>query len=371
MKNRAGFILPTAVLMIALAPAAQAIDFSFGSIFSDVVKVVTKPVQSTRYILGLTPSIPSTEEDVVSGCDNITRIKSTNPKNNKTKTKYPIVMAHGWFGFDNLLGVDYWYQIPKAMAEGGATIYVTQQSAMNGTIVRGDQLLTKIRCILAMEGAEKVNLIGHSQGAMDSRYVAGEAPELIASVTSVQGINHGVNFSRMYDTLNIDQDHILVQSLLRLGEGVSATIDLWSGAGHYEQNGNALISPESGGLMGDSTFNDKYPGGIGEYCGKEGDAIHNGIHYYSWGGTASFTNFFDPFSYAMKTLDTLWSAPWGEKGDGLVSRCSSHLGKVIKDNYYLDHFDGVNQLLGLKSWMSPNPPSLYRRQAKRLKRAGL
>lgn len=336
MEKRAGFTLSAAALLTALSTSALA-----------------------------------TEDVPENTCDNITLIKSSNPISNQTKTKYPIVLAHGWFGFDNLLGVDYWYQIPKAMAEGGATVYVTQQSAMNGTIVRGDQLLNKIRCILAMEGAEKVNLIGHSQGVLDSRYVAAEAPELIASVTGVQGPNYGVNFSRMYETLNIDQNHILIQSLLRLGEGAATFIDLFSGAPDYPQDGNALISPESGGLIGDSTFNDKYPGGIGEYCAKDGDEVHNGIHYYSWGSTAHFTNYFDPFSYLDGTLHALWSAPWDEKSDGLVSRCSSHLGKVIKDNYYLDHFDGVNQLLGLKSYRSPNPPSLYRLQAERLKDAGL
>lgn len=319
-------------------------------------------------------SLDATAENIIntdSGCDNITLVKSANPSNDSTKTKYPIVMAHGWFGFNNLLGVDYWYQIPQAMAKGGASVYITQQSAMNSTVVRGDQLLKKIRCILAMEGAEKVNLIGHSQGGLDARYIAGEAPELIASVTAVQTPSHGVNFSRVYETLNIDENHILIKSLLLLGEAAATFVDFFSSAADYEQDGYGLISPESGGLIGDSTFNDKYPGGVGVYCGADGDEVYNGIHYYSWGGTAHFTNFFDVFSYIDGTLHTLWSAPWGEKSDGLVSQCSSHLGKVIKDDYYLDHFDGVNQLVGLKHWRSPSPATLFRLQAQRLKDAGL
>ena len=43
-----------------------------------------------------------------------------------TKTKYPIVLAHGLGGFDELFGVyDYWFGIPDALRDGGATVYVT------------------------------------------------------------------------------------------------------------------------------------------------------------------------------------------------------------------------------------------------------
>ena len=307
----------------------------------------------------------------LNGCDNITQIQASNPKNTEGKTTYPLVMVHGLSGFDNLMGVDYWYQIPKAMAEVGATVYVTQQSSVNSSVVRGDQLLSKIRCIIAMEDVEKVNLIGHSQGALDSRYVAGEAPELVASVTSVQGVNFGANFTRIYDMPFVDPDNAITQFFLSLGAAGARSLALWTGAAHYEQDGDALDSPESGTVMGDSTFNDKYPGGIGEYCKKDGDKVHNGIHYYSWGGTASFTNIFDPFTLLTSTLHNTWSLPYGEQSDGLVPRCSTHLGEVIKDNYYLDHIDGINHMLGLKGWRSPNPPSLYRMQAERLKDAGL
>ena len=30
-----------------------------------------------------------------------------------TQTRYPIVLVHGLFGFDKLLGVDYFYGIPR------------------------------------------------------------------------------------------------------------------------------------------------------------------------------------------------------------------------------------------------------------------
>lgn len=44
-------------------------------------------------------------------------------------------------------------------------------------------------------GAEKVNLINHNQGPLACHYVAATHPELIASVTSVNGVNDGSEFA--------------------------------------------------------------------------------------------------------------------------------------------------------------------------------
>ena len=37
-----------------------------------------------------------------------------------TQTKYPIVLVHGLFGFDSILGIDYWYRIPENLRADGA-----------------------------------------------------------------------------------------------------------------------------------------------------------------------------------------------------------------------------------------------------------
>jgi len=80
-------------------------------------------------------------------------------------------------------------------------------------------------------------------------------------------------------------------------------------------------------------------------------------------------------SYALDP-DTLltsmcYVAFGGQKNDGLVSQCSSRLGKTIRDDYYHNHFDEVNQVLGLRSVFSADPVSLYRQHANRLKLQGL
>merc|ERR1711976_999114 len=48
--------------------------------------------------------------------------------------------------------------------------------------VRGEQLLDYIDEVLALSGADKVNLIGHSHGGPTARYAASVAPDKVASV---------------------------------------------------------------------------------------------------------------------------------------------------------------------------------------------
>src|SRR5699024_11517440 len=44
-------------------------------------------------------------------------------KSDYTKTQYPIVLAHGMSGFDNIGPVDYWYQIPSDLRKDGAKVF--------------------------------------------------------------------------------------------------------------------------------------------------------------------------------------------------------------------------------------------------------
>ena len=48
-----------------------------------------------------------------------------------TKTDAPIVLVNGLFGFDDILGVDYWYGIVDDLRDNGATVYVVNVQATN------------------------------------------------------------------------------------------------------------------------------------------------------------------------------------------------------------------------------------------------
>jgi triacylglycerol lipase len=115
---------------------------------------------------------------------------------NYTRTQYPIVLAHGFLGFDNLAGImDYWYGIVDKLEDGGATVYVTEVSPINSSVNRGEQLIAQLEEIRAIEGDPnlKFNLIGHSQGGLDIRYIAGVRPDLVASLTTIATPHVGVD----------------------------------------------------------------------------------------------------------------------------------------------------------------------------------
>src|SRR5205823_2947851 len=76
-------------------------------------------------------------------------------------------------------------QIRSDLAAGGAKVFVTEVSQFNTPEVRGEQLIAQLEQIRAITGKPKVNLIGHSQGGFDVRYVAAVRPDLVASVTTI------------------------------------------------------------------------------------------------------------------------------------------------------------------------------------------
>jgi triacylglycerol lipase len=276
-----------------------------------------------------------------------------------TQTKYPIVLVHGLFGFDSLGPVDYFYGIASGLQSGGASVYVTTVSAANSTEVRGEQLLTQVKQILAATGATKVNLIGHSHGGPTARYVASVRPDLVASVSSVGGVNKG---SRVADVLI----GAVPDVTYTLANAVAGLISFLSGSPTLPQD--SVAAAQSLSTAGTAAFNSQHPEGVPTTACGEGAYQVNGVYYFSWSGAQPYTNFFD-ISDPVLALTSL--AFDGAKNDGLVSSCSSHLGRVIRDDYAMNHLDEVNQMIGITNLFETSPVTVFRQQANRLQGLGL
>lgn len=279
-----------------------------------------------------------------------------------TQTRYPIVLVHGLFGFDSVFGLDYFYGIPQALRADGARVYVAQVSAANSTEVRGEQLLAQVKNILAVTGAAKVNLIGHSHGGPTIRYVAGVAPQLVASATSVGGVNRG---SRVADIMRgVAPAGSVSESVANtVASALVALINLGSGGSGLPQLPTAAL--DSLTTAGSVRFNQRFPHGIPSGCGSGAELV-NGVRYFSWTGTLPLTHALDASDGPLGLL----SLAFGEANDGLVSACSSRLGRHLGDHRQ-NHLDEVNQMFGLVDWWSASPVSLYRQHANRLKLLGL
>lgn len=278
------------------------------------------------------------------------------------QTRYPIVLVHGLFGFDNVLGIDYFYGIPDALRREGAKVYVAQVSAANSTEVRGEQLLQQVKTILALTGASKVHLIGHSHGGPTARYVAGVAPQWVASVTSVGGVNRG---SRVADILRgVAPSGSVTESVANAAASAFVSlINLLSGGSGLPQMPTAAL--DSLTTAGSARFNQRFPAGVPTSGCGNGSSIVNGVRYYSWTGTQTLTNVLDISDPSLGILGLVF----GEANDGLVSACSARLGTHLGD-YAQNHLDEVNQVLGLRNLFSTSPVTLYVQHAGRLKNLG-
>jgi triacylglycerol lipase len=280
-----------------------------------------------------------------------------------TQTRYPIVLAHGLFGFDAIGPADYFYGVAPALRSDGATVITTQQSAANSSEQRGEQLLAELRRLKAAYGYQKFNLIGHSHGGHTIRYVAAVAPELVASVTTVGTPHQG---SVVADVLAAATEATGTTSLVSgIFNALAGIISAISGAPSLPQNSEAAMKSLT--TAGSQAFTQRFPAGAPNSSCGSGPGLVNGIRYYSAGGTSVVTNLFDVDS-ALSITSVLFL---GKANDGLVERCSSHWGTVLRDDYPWNHLDEVNQTFGLRGWFTPDPVAFYRTQANRLKQAGL
>ena len=289
---------------------------------------------------------------------------TANAADTYTQTRYPVVLVHGLFGFDQVGAADYFHAIPKALRNGGATVYTPAVSAANSNEVRGEQLLQTLLSLKATYGHSKFNLVGHSQGGATARYVAAVAPELVASVTTVGTPHFG---SKVADALgSIASVPLLGPTLLAVVNGFASVISFITGSSALPQD--ALGALQSLNTAGAAQFNAKYPQGAPtSNCGS-GPGKVNGISYYSVGGTSVLTN---PFDISDPIL-ALGALSFGtEANDGLVGKCSSHWGAVLKNNYSWNHLDEANQIFGLRGLFAQDPVAFYRSQANRLKTGGL
>ena len=111
-------------------------------------------------------------------------------------TKYPILMVHGVF-FRDWPILNYWGRIPEALEKNGAVIYYGNQESASSVEESAHDLSERIRQVLRKTGAEKVNVIAHSKGGLDTRYAIDRfgMSECVASLTTINTPHRGCEFA--------------------------------------------------------------------------------------------------------------------------------------------------------------------------------
>jgi triacylglycerol lipase len=108
---------------------------------------------------------------------------------------YPILLVHGAGFRDKTLGfIDYWGRIPKTFSKNGVKVYHGGTDAWGSIEENAETLKKKINAILSETKTDKVNIIAHSRGGLETRYLIStmNMSHAVASLTTISTPHHGV-----------------------------------------------------------------------------------------------------------------------------------------------------------------------------------
>jgi len=107
-------------------------------------------------------------------------------------TKYPIMLIHGT-GFRDGKYINYWGRIPAELKKRGAVIFYGHQDSWGSIEHNAEVLKTNLRKFLSETNYEKVNIIAHSKGGLEARYMISSLgmAENVASLTTIATPHHG------------------------------------------------------------------------------------------------------------------------------------------------------------------------------------
>jgi len=112
------------------------------------------------------------------------------------KTKYPLLLVHGVF-FRDYKYFNYWGRIPEELEKNGAKIYYGEHQSASSIENSSKELFDRIKKIVNETGCKKLNIISHSKGGLDSKYLLTypEIEEYIASITTISTPHKGCMFA--------------------------------------------------------------------------------------------------------------------------------------------------------------------------------
>lgn len=233
--------------------------------------------------------------------------------------KNPFILAHGLLGFDelrlagqNLPGIQYWRGIREALAAKGVEV-ITAAVPPSGSI---EARAAKLGENIAQRARGKsVNIIGHSMGGLDARYMISQLRPQNVNVLSLTTIASPHRGSAFADYLFESIGPAYIPKLYK----VMGRFGLETGA--FSQLTVKYMTQE---------FNPKTP-----------DV--DGIKYYSYGASLepSIWSVFKPSHDIIKQME-------GDLNDGLVSVHSSKWGKYQGTLVGVSHLDLINWTNRLK-----------------------
>ncbi|HNN92214.1 MAG TPA: triacylglycerol lipase [Pseudomonadota bacterium] len=255
---------------------------------------------------------------------------------------YPIVLAHGFAGFERIGPLNYFFMVAADLRSRGETVIEAQVPPFDSSAVRATYLATVIDDTLRATGACKVNLIGHSQGGIDARALVSQLGygDRVAGLITVASPHRGTPVADAALGLIPGISYDLINAILRA---------LWSLA---SAPGDAKVQASLRQLSTDymtREFNPKNPDDrrVKYYsvAGRSSGRIANSECAGGAWGNSDRIDLLDPLltvaipAFALTSPNPLSPVP----NDGLVSVASSRWGNFL-GCVPADHLDEVGQI---------------------------
>lgn len=304
-------------------------------------------------------AVPLPDADPLVTCDDLDEVIDLSAQvaaNAQTdRGRYPIVLAHGFFGFDEVGPLEYFNGAEQALRDGGFAAYVTAVEPIASSLeTRGPELGRQIACISMLSGSPKVNLVGHSQGGLDARVVASHTAfsQFVASVTTVATPHRGTIVADA--ALGLLPDGEVSEALL------DAIADFWGYVtGAPEDDAAVQVSLEQLSEFHSTEFNLATPDNENlEYFSWTGRTVRN-VVWFDYGGdecddavlpNPTTRDVVDAELYPTHEFLNLLRG----RNDGLVTLESTKWG-IFMGCIPADHADQI----GLLSFPETNPLSGY------------
>jgi triacylglycerol lipase len=142
------------------------------------------------------------------------------------RTLYPIVLLHGVGYRDDMLMLNSWGRIPKVLEAAGAKVFQGGLDAWNSHETSAIALKPTIERVLTETGAAKVNIVAHSKGGLEARYLISklDMADKVASLTTICTPHHGSAVADLVagdipDTQNVLSVNFFKRLAQRLGFG--------------------------------------------------------------------------------------------------------------------------------------------------------
>jgi triacylglycerol lipase len=272
-------------------------------------------------------------------------------------TRHPLVLMHGMGGTDSYLDLlDYFSGVEKELEDAGYLVFAPAVDSFAPIDHRAGQWAEHLDGLMATGQARRFNVIAHSQGGLDTRYLIHQPgwADRIVSLTTVSTPHHGTPTA---DLISGALDISPLEGVV-LDEIADALAD-WLGLG-AEETTDALADLTSERM---AQFNEDYPD-------------HPDVAYFSWAGHSC--GIFEPDCIAeqngeiiLVALGPTYTLMWalGLPNDGQVP-VESAIWADFLGEIPADHANEVGHFIPLI-----DPPfdalAFYRDEAQRLAALGL